>query len=43
MQMAVLEPVVLLLRRMPRYARSAGGDAASGRDFHDFAEYQQYR
>ncbi len=41
--MGVLEPVVLLLRRMPRYARSGGGDAANGRDFQDFPEFQQYR
>jgi len=41
-EIGILEPVVLLLRRMPRYARPEGFDTA-GRDFHDFTEFQQYR
>lgn len=39
----VLEAVVLLLRRMPRYCRPADARGISGRDFDDFAEFQHYR
>jgi len=42
-QVDVLEPVALLLRRMPRYARSPDRRGSAGRDFDDFAEFQHYR
>ena len=42
-QVDVLEPVVLLLRRMPRYCRPADARGTAGRDFDDFAEFQHYR
>lgn len=43
MQVDVLEPVALLLRRMPRYARSPDRRGSAGRDFDDFAEFQHCR
>lgn len=43
-EMGVLEPVVLLLRRMPRYRPGSDSElATTGRQFSEFSQFQQYR
>ena len=43
MQVDVLEPTLLLLRRTPRYARPHNCRGSAGRDFDDFPDFQHYR